>query len=396
MPEAGDGGRVNGCRAHRETMSALLDGAATSAEKAALDAHLEGCAECREELEELRFTTRQIRSLEPVEPPPWMTARIMARLREAEAPPVPFWRRYFVPVLASAQFRVATLVLVGAAGYYIVSKSGGVPRDLPDASPAPDTGRSAMEDAPRGAPAPVEKEPFAPAPPGVSRTAPGIEKKDARPAPSAGRAQPAPPRREAQAPLETRADSLAEKPAPSVAVLAGQEADAPAVAPAAPAALAAPAATIAGSTRSAASALNAEAKQKAASGPSPAARQAAEAAPRAHLEEVPFAAGKAAGTLGARDSGKLEKGAPPPAPVLLVRIEPFDPAAFPALLGEELRRSGAEVAGMPGKTAANSLTATLDSRRLPGLLDRLALAGTVRERPRTEGPPSVITLTIRW
>jgi Putative zinc-finger len=295
------------CRVHHEVMSSYLDGAGSPAERAALEAHLAECPECRRALEELRWTTRQIRGLEPVEPPPWMTAKIMARLRENEAPSVSIWRRYFFPILASAQFRVASLVLVGAAGYYIVSRSTGVPLDVREARPAPETRESA----------PPDQKAFAPPPP--ARPAPQKEKKAAAPAPA--------PRAAAPPGLDER------KGVPP------------------------PAADVAG--------------------------PAAKAAMAPRVASADFAAP-------APDSAVR---------LLVIRIDPFDPSGFGTVVERELRRAGVDVVTPPAKTDGRSLTARVESRRLPELLERLARIGSIRERPESlDDLPSVsvITVTIRW
>lgn len=69
-------------KAARQRLGEYLDGAGTGEERNAIEAHLETCARCREALADLRATIDRIRSLEAVEPPPWMTQRIMARVRE--------------------------------------------------------------------------------------------------------------------------------------------------------------------------------------------------------------------------------------------------------------------------------------------------------------------------
>jgi hypothetical protein len=124
----------------------------------------------------------------------------------------------------------------------------------------------------------------------------------------------------------------------------------------------------------------------------------AESAPSRPGPAAPSAAG-AAGTLRSRDTAALDKAAPAPpsAAPLVLRIEPSDLAAFPALLDDELRRAGADPLGTPGKGAPRTLTVRLDSSRLPALVDRLSRIGTIREKPEAlDAAPSVITITIRW
>jgi hypothetical protein len=124
----------------------------------------------------------------------------------------------------------------------------------------------------------------------------------------------------------------------------------------------------------------------------------AAAPPTTRLSQAAPAPGAAAGTLHAREAAKAERASP--ANVirpLIVRIDPFDPAGISALVERELGRARADIVTLPVKTDGHSLTAHLDSRRLPELLERLARIGSVRERPESlEDLPSVVTVTIRW
>ena len=362
------------CRVHRETMSALLDGAASAAETAAMEAHRATCAECRTALDELRWTTGQVRKLEPVEPPPWMTARIMARVRSETAPAPSLWRRLFVPIVASPQFRVASLALVGAAGYYIVTRSPGMLKETaeaPRAAEAPAVRQPLPAAAPAPEPPPFQKPDFAPAPPPATAA---MEKRKGSAPPRVER------RTEADHPM---ADALPAEPPPMQAAEAsGKAAPAPESKAAGPARAESRASVetgLAGATM----AGNLAASSAAAPAPPP--RAAKQAAPSAGGETV------------LRDTAKKERAASAKGNSLIVTVVPSDPAAFLPFLERELARLGAEIASTPGEASARSLTARLDSRRLPELLDRLSRAGTVREGPESGASlPPVITVTIRW
>ncbi len=63
---------------YRDDVGAYLLGALPDAERAAFEAHLEGCAECREEVERLRPAADLLpRSVEQVEPPPSLKRSLM-------------------------------------------------------------------------------------------------------------------------------------------------------------------------------------------------------------------------------------------------------------------------------------------------------------------------------
>ncbi|HTF98956.1 MAG TPA: zf-HC2 domain-containing protein [Nitrospirota bacterium] len=67
----------------RHKLSDYVDGSITGDEKKELEAHLESCPDCKEALRELKKTLDHLRSIEAVEPPAWMTQKIMAHVREA-------------------------------------------------------------------------------------------------------------------------------------------------------------------------------------------------------------------------------------------------------------------------------------------------------------------------
>lgn len=68
-------------------MSDYLDGDLDLDKRAVFDAHLDGCAECRADAEELRQIPNLLRNLPDVEPPPMLAADVMRRIRLGEATP---------------------------------------------------------------------------------------------------------------------------------------------------------------------------------------------------------------------------------------------------------------------------------------------------------------------
>ncbi len=78
--------RTEGCREWRDSLGAHALGQLPETERAGLDAHLEGCAECRAELAELESVTRVMpladpeRFAEPPQPPPGLGKRIEATI----------------------------------------------------------------------------------------------------------------------------------------------------------------------------------------------------------------------------------------------------------------------------------------------------------------------------
>jgi hypothetical protein len=106
------------CHESREQLSALMDDALAVHERAALDAHLATCADCRGELEQLRATTALLRRLPVVRAPAGFVDRVMTA---AHRPPWP--RRLldalFVPLHVKLPLEAAALLLVGVSAVYV-------------------------------------------------------------------------------------------------------------------------------------------------------------------------------------------------------------------------------------------------------------------------------------
>lgn len=107
------------CHDAREQFSALVDDALTVGERAALDAHLATCTDCRRELQRFRDTVSLVRAVAPVRAP----AGFVDRVLEA-AQPVS-WPRRLVrglflpwPVKLPMEAAAVLLVAVGVALVY--------------------------------------------------------------------------------------------------------------------------------------------------------------------------------------------------------------------------------------------------------------------------------------
>lgn len=100
------------CHDAREQFSALIDEALSADERAALDAHLATCADCRRELQRFRDTVALMRGAVPVRAPAGFVDRVFEAAR-----PVPWPRRLlntlFLPWPIKLPMEAAAIVLVG-------------------------------------------------------------------------------------------------------------------------------------------------------------------------------------------------------------------------------------------------------------------------------------------
>jgi anti-sigma-K factor RskA len=113
----------------KDTGAAYLLGALPEDERAAFEAHLAGCPECRAEIEDLAPAVHALpAAVEPLAPPPTLRDRVMAEVeREADLlaaagpgadrpQPRPRRRRWSLPRALAPVAVAAALVAVGVAG----------------------------------------------------------------------------------------------------------------------------------------------------------------------------------------------------------------------------------------------------------------------------------------
>ena len=98
------------CEKALELMSAELDGACTEQERAALQAHLDACADCRETFRQLHALDEALQDAQ-LEPPQALHDTVMRQIRKEKKP----GRRFWLPAAAIAA-AAALVLLAGYAG----------------------------------------------------------------------------------------------------------------------------------------------------------------------------------------------------------------------------------------------------------------------------------------
>jgi hypothetical protein len=120
------------CHDARDQFSALVDDALTPGGRAAVDAHLVTCADCRRELQRFRDTVALVRAVGPARAPAGFVDRVLEAAR-----PVPWYRQLarglFLPWPVKLPMEAAAIVLV-AIGVALVYRG------------APELGQSALYD----------------------------------------------------------------------------------------------------------------------------------------------------------------------------------------------------------------------------------------------------------
>jgi anti-sigma factor RsiW len=199
------------CTETRDLFSALADDALTPAERAALDAHLAGCAECRRELAGLLRTVKLVRAIDPERAPAGFVDRVLAAARPERRPKrlarrlLASWPK--LPLGAAALFLVAGLAVLLFRG----SSEQQQAARYQAPTPAPAAQAPTRETAPStGPPAPTA----APRETGSSATTATLESAPAAPPARSRELETANNRVEQPAPSEQRAETTAEPGSP--------------------------------------------------------------------------------------------------------------------------------------------------------------------------------------
>jgi hypothetical protein len=116
----------------RKLLSAFSGSDLPEQERAMVDEHLKMCDECRSELADLQVTLRTLRTTPEVEPPPWLTTRIMAHVRQQQEQKPGWLKRLFFPLHIKVPLEICAVLCICITGYYL---SRQVEQDLHHSSP---------------------------------------------------------------------------------------------------------------------------------------------------------------------------------------------------------------------------------------------------------------------
>jgi hypothetical protein len=340
----------------QERLSAYCGGDLEPAEQQLVEEHLAECPDCRAELVDLQISLRLIRSTPEVDPPPWLTTRIMARIKGQQAGKRSWLQRMFFPLHIKLPLEAIALLMVCVSGYYL---SRTVETNLEQ------TARRKLQEPP------AQQAPI-PSPHPAQQPA-GMDKTDLR---TAGQPQTAVPPASAPQP-DPRTEALPAKTGPAIP-------PAPAPGPYAPA----PPAyrdRYGGSPESMKAAPAAEFYNRAREAAPETKQKSGRSLERQRDAAAPAAAGRAAGAP-----------AGPALPQAMIRLNVDDPAAAPALIREALLRSGGTVDDereLPGRR----FKAHIPAARIQELFERLERMGRITEHPAlTPGGSQLLEITIQW
>jgi uncharacterized protein YoxC len=103
----------------QEKLSAYVEGIISPEERTLLDEHLTLCQKCCESLADLKKTVEYIHNLEDVEPPTWLTQKVMARIRSEAKSNKGLLQKLFYPLHIKLPIEAVAVIVIAVTALYI-------------------------------------------------------------------------------------------------------------------------------------------------------------------------------------------------------------------------------------------------------------------------------------
>jgi hypothetical protein len=110
---------MNPCQDFEKRLPAYQEGLLSGQDQKDLDDHLRSCASCRLALQDLNRTRDLLGRLQAVDPPPWYTRKVMARVREEAEGRRSLFRKLFYPFHIKIPLEAVASILVVVLAVYV-------------------------------------------------------------------------------------------------------------------------------------------------------------------------------------------------------------------------------------------------------------------------------------
>jgi hypothetical protein len=100
-------------------LSVYIEGMVSPEEKKLIDEHISSCSKCKEALYDLKKTLDYVHNLEDIEPPAWLTQKVMARIRSDAEPKRGILQKLFYPLYIKLPIEAVAVVLIAVTAIYI-------------------------------------------------------------------------------------------------------------------------------------------------------------------------------------------------------------------------------------------------------------------------------------
>jgi hypothetical protein len=107
------------CNRIQEKLSEYIDGIISSEEKLLIEKHLKTCRKCKESFADMKKTIEYVRNLEDIEPPAWLTQKVMARIRPEVKSRKRIMQKLFYPLHVKLPIQAVATVLIAIVTIYI-------------------------------------------------------------------------------------------------------------------------------------------------------------------------------------------------------------------------------------------------------------------------------------
>jgi len=102
------------CSEVQKRLAAYIEKAVSPKQKALIEAHLKGCKRCTGVLADLKKAVKYVQKLKEVDPPPWLTQKVMAQVRSEAEAKRGIWQRLFIPFHIKIPLEaIALLFIIG-------------------------------------------------------------------------------------------------------------------------------------------------------------------------------------------------------------------------------------------------------------------------------------------
>lgn len=107
------------CRCIKEKLSVFIDNMLSPEEKMQVDEHLKSCPECSLYLNELKKTVAYTQGIGEIESPPWLTQKVMAKVREEAESKKGIFHKLFYPLHIKIPIEVVATVAIAITAVYV-------------------------------------------------------------------------------------------------------------------------------------------------------------------------------------------------------------------------------------------------------------------------------------
>ncbi|UCE79369.1 MAG: DUF2275 domain-containing protein [Nitrospiraceae bacterium] len=107
------------CHHVRNQLSLFIDGRVSPEDSTLIREHLRTCQECEEAYANLQKTVEHIQSLDEVEPPSWLTQKVMTKIKTEAEQEKSFFHKLFYPLHVKLPLEAFAMIAVAIIAFYV-------------------------------------------------------------------------------------------------------------------------------------------------------------------------------------------------------------------------------------------------------------------------------------